>query len=140
MSRAAAAGVGLDGLAVREHHDQQQQGDQHGDGLTEAEGTGTADHQDPQHLFGGVGDGRQGIGGQDGESAQQAKAMVFSVIRRDRAADDQPLQGCKHGLSTPPARLAAGLKGGDPCRASRTIRPDYWVPRSAAVGDGFGKP
>jgi hypothetical protein len=66
--RAAAAGIRVHGLAVREHDDGKNGRDDGGDWTRKRERAHVDEDEHPQNLFGCVRDGRKRIGGQDGES------------------------------------------------------------------------
>ena len=53
---------------------------------------GAQDREDEQDLLGGVGDRRDGVGGEDGERGLLAQPFVLETVARERAADEQPLE------------------------------------------------
>ena len=62
-----------------------------GDGARERQRAHVDEDQDPQNLFGRVRDRRQRIGRQHGEAGDAGETFVMGQMRRDRLADDEPL-------------------------------------------------
>ncbi len=86
---AAAVGVGVDRLAIREGDDRQDHGDDDADRRHEGERSNAADEQDPQDLLGRVGDRGQRVRRQHGQAGDSGEAFVMGEVRRDRCADEQ---------------------------------------------------
>ena len=93
---AAAAGEREDRLPKRKRDRDQQDRDQDRDRLRLGHRRQAADHQDAQDLLGRVGDRRQRVRREDREPAEDSELVMASLIGRDRAADDHPLQRGEH--------------------------------------------
>ena len=79
-------------LLVGDRDDDEQARDEQRDGVGQVSGGGTGQHEDEQDLLGRIGDGRHGVGGEDGERRGFAEAFVAGLSQRHRRADEQPLE------------------------------------------------
>ena len=122
---AAPAWIGVDRLSIGEHDDQQNGGDDERDRAGRAKRRGAGQHQHAQDFFGGVGHRRERVGREDREADWPRQPLVVGELRRDRLADDQPLDLCaerpffEHQGLQSPTGLADGLEVGSPLAAAR---------------------
>ncbi len=132
----AAARVGEDRLAVGEDDDHEQ--DRHRDGdrredveaLLEARRAGRGDEQD---LFRRVGRRRDGVGRERRQRDGLGEALVLLLRRRDRTADEEPLQPGEHGGTLVPARGRADHPRGTGDPGSPTVQPTTVTPTRSST-------
>ena len=111
--RAAAGRVGVDRLTVREGDDGEQCGDDQADRDRVDERAEARDHEGREDEVGGVGDRRQGVGGQHRQAGDARQALVVGEVRWNRLADKEALDR-KRGAF----RHSRALIGGYARRAS----------------------
>ena len=108
---AATARVGEDRLAVRRDDDRQE--DRHRDPdrdqRVESEGEARgADRDDEEDLLGGVGGGRDGVGGEGRERDRLRDPLVLHLGRGQGTADQDPLD--ERHAALPPGALARPVR------------------------------
>ncbi len=91
--RAAAARIGEEGLAVARRDDGEQHDDDQRQRHQVAEGEHARHgHQDEEDLLGRVGRGGDRVRGEDRQGDDLAEPLMVLFARRDRAADEDPLE------------------------------------------------
>ena len=96
---ATGAGVGLDGLAVREHQDHEQGDDpeRQGHQRPERQESGAADQEDGEHLLGRVRDRGERVAGEHRQRGRVVEALVDLLVGTDLATEH-------HGHDVGPSR------------------------------------
>ena len=100
-------GIGLDGLAIANRHDEHQGNDEPRDrqGEAQAHGPGHAQHQ--HDFLGGIGHRGEGIGAQDGERLGVGEPL-FGVGAGGQGLADQRAAQVPHTRGLEAAHLARG--------------------------------
>ena len=109
---AATAGIGLDGLAVREGDNRQQQRNGGGDGEAVVQGARARKEQDEEDLFGRIRRRREHVRRKDRERLGFRQALVDQLRCGERAAEYDALDRLDCALDAS-ARPAAHLSGRD---------------------------
>ena len=94
-----------------------------GDGARKRQGAHVDEDEHAQNLFGRVRDGGERIRGKDREAGDAGEAFVMREVRRDRFADDEPLD-----LAEKPF-----FGHGRASREAPSGRPKYKKPQRAAA-------
>src|SRR2546422_427708 len=122
--RPAPLRVGVHGLTVARDDDDEQQQDEAADlqGLVGARGPSR--HEDEQHRLGGVGNGRQRVGGEDGEADNLVQPLGSELQRLERLADQE-------ALDVAPVHGALTIAGARPLMQRPRVRySSTWAPTS----------
>ena len=130
--RAAAAGIGEDRLPVREGDEDEQPDDDGRDRDDVRERDGAEDREDEEGLLGGVGDGGDRVGREDGEGRLLVQPLMVEPVRCEGPAEEESLEarervddrgnygfrfqgsGVRGLTQHPGARTGHGPKGRDP--------------------------
>ena len=146
---AAAAGIRVDRLSIREDDDGQRDGDDNADRRGQAQGGDTADQQHAEDFLGRVGDRRERVRREHRQTRHTGQALVMGLVRRDGRAHEDALEleqerFVGHRTLQSPTGLADGLEVGvlyhPPSRFA--LRRDgfapssgmlVWVPRIASA-------